>query len=89
MINNFKYIEIFFEELNSSMKHNVEIYTIGGAALLKRGIKTATKDIDIIVSTKKEFLELQSTLIDIGFQRIIPGREYIHINLSQIFQRAL
>ena len=62
MINDFDEIVAFFEELDRSMKEDIEIYTIGGAAMLKRGMKDATKDIDIIVSTKKEFQELQAAL---------------------------
>lgn len=88
MINDFKDIEEFFKELDKSMKNIIEIFTIGGAALLRRGMKAATKDIDIIVSTKKEFIELQTALKNIGFQGQIPGKEYTHMNLSQIFQRG-
>jgi len=88
MINDFKDIEEFFKELDKSMKNTIEIFTIGGAALLRRGMKAATKDIDIIVSTKKEFIELQTALKNIGFQGQILGKEYTHMNLSQIFQRG-
>jgi len=87
LINDFKDIEDFFNELNTSLYKKVSVYVIGGAALLRRGLKAATKDIDIIVSTKREFLELQATLTKIGFISKIPGKEYSHMNLSQIFQR--
>ena len=88
MINDFKEIEEFFKELDGSLKNSIEIYTIGGTALLHKGMKAATKDIDIIVSTKKEFLELQLALKEIGFEGQLPGKEYSHMNLSQIFQKG-
>jgi len=87
MIENFKHIEEFFKELNNNLKNKIEIYVIGGATLLYRGMKTATKDIDVIVYTKKEFLEFENTLKSISFKDKIPGKEYTHMNLSQIFQR--
>lgn len=88
MIEKFEQIEELFKELNSLVYTKIEIYTIGGVALLKRDMREATKDIDIIVSTKKEFLELQNTLIKMGFSGQLPGKEYSHMNLSQIFHRG-
>jgi hypothetical protein len=87
MITTFKEIEELFTELNNSMSKKTNVYVIGGAALLKKGIKTATKDIDIVVTTKKEFLDIQKALNNIGFTPQIPGKEYSHMNLSQIFLR--
>lgn len=60
MIDDFKKVEELFEELNGSMHKKVKTYVIGGAVLLRRGMKPATKDIDLVVATKREFIELQS-----------------------------
>lgn len=87
MINTFKDIESFFREMDNVLYKKVEVYIIGGAALLRRGQKAATKDIDIIVSTKNEFIEIQNTLIKVGFKTNLPGKEYSRMNLSQIFQK--
>lgn len=87
MINNFEEIDQLFSEINNSLHNKTNIYIIGGAALLRRGIKEATKDIDLVVSTKQEFFEIQNALRIIGFKSQIPEREYAHMNLSQIFQR--
>ena len=62
MINKFSEIEELFKEIDKFVDMNLSIYIIGGAALLKRGLKIATKDIDIIVATKQEFLKLQLIL---------------------------
>jgi hypothetical protein len=88
MIDKFEQIEELFKELNSSIYKKIDAFTIGGAVLLKRGMKEATKDIDLVVSTKKEFLEMQNALIKIGFIGKLPGKEYSHMNLNQIFERG-
>lgn len=85
MITKFNDIEEFFKELNSTIQKKVKIYIIGGAVLLKRGIKPATKDIDLVVSTKNEFLEIQKTLNKTGFKSQRPSEEYSRMNLAQLF----
>jgi len=88
VINDFKDIESFFKELNNSLEMPIAVYTIGGVVLLKRGLKPSTKDIDIIVSSKNEFIELQKILKFIGFTTSIPSKEYKNMNLSKIFQKG-
>ena len=87
MITTFKEIEELFREINNSMYKKTRVYIIGGAALLKRGMKVATKDIDLVVATKNEFFEIQNCLNKIRFTAQTPEKEYTHMNLSQIFQR--
>ncbi len=88
MIADFKQIEELFREIDKAMRHKIRVYTIGGAVLLEQGLKTTTKDIDLVVETKSEFLGLQHSLQKTGFNPQIPGREYSRMNISQIFQRG-
>ncbi len=88
MITEFKKIEELFKEIDKLMPHKIKIYTIGGAVLLEQGLKIATKDIDIVVEKKNEFIELQHALQETGFKPQIPGKEYSRMNLSQIFKRG-
>ncbi|MEK6857073.1 MAG: DUF6036 family nucleotidyltransferase [Nanoarchaeota archaeon] len=88
MIEDFEKVNLLLDELNSALKKKVSAYIIGGAALLSRGMKAATKDIDIVVETRREFVELQKALDEINFAPTMPGKEYTHMNLSQIFQRG-
>lgn len=85
MISAFSQIQDFFEKLDTQVEKKVRIFVIGGAALLKRGLKPVTKDIDIVVSTRTEFLEIQNALVWMGFSTKLPSKEYSHFNLSQIF----
>ena len=86
MMTNFKQIETLFQEIDKTMNNKIKIYTIGGAVLLEQGLKVTTKDIDVIVETKKEFIELQHSLQTTGFKSQIPGKEYSRMNLSQLFR---
>ncbi len=88
MITNFKQIEELFTEIDKVMRHKIKVYAIGGAVLLEQGLKITTKDIDVVVETKNEFIELQHSLQKTGFNPQIPGKEYSRMNLSQIFQRG-
>jgi hypothetical protein len=88
MITNFKQIETLFKEIDKNMTNKIKIYTIGGAVLLEQGLKIVTKDIDVVVETKKEFVALQNSLLQTGFKTQIPGKEYSRMNLSQLFQKG-
>ena len=56
MISDFKQIESLFKEINQHLKIKVHIYIIGGIVLLYQGLKTATKDIDLVILEKQEFI---------------------------------
>jgi hypothetical protein len=87
MISRFKDFEQLFLELNTKLDSKINIYIIGGAVLLYRNLKPSTKDIDLVVGTKKEFIHLQNTLVKLGFKTENPSHDYRKLNLSQIFIR--
>jgi hypothetical protein len=49
MISDFKQIETLFEVVDHHLNTKVNVYVIGGVALLYQGLKPATKDIDLII----------------------------------------
>ena len=83
MIEQFSVYELLFNEINKLIKIDTNIYVIGGAVLLYRDIKPATKDIDIVVDTKEEFNELVKVLKQIGFKpaELLDG--YQNFKLSE------
>ena len=87
MISEFKQIEKLFKEIDASLRKKVKIFVIGGAVLLQQGLKPATKDIDLVVETKEEFMILKNALNSINFTVKIPNIEYKNMNLNQIFIR--
>lgn len=88
MISNFKELDKLFEEIDNALDKTAHFFVIGGAMLLYHELKEATKDIDIIVDAKQEFLDVQSALKKAGFEARIPTFEYKNIDLNQIFMRA-
>jgi len=87
LISNFDDANRLFEEIDNNIFEKVEFYIMGGAMLLYHGIKEATKDVDIIVNSQKEFILLQNTLKKLKFTTKVPTFEYKKFDLSQIFIR--
>ncbi|MBI5389292.1 hypothetical protein HZB01_02840 [Candidatus Woesearchaeota archaeon] len=87
MISKFEDFNELFKEIDKTLAKKAHLYVIGGAMLLYHGIKDATKDIDIIVETPQEFLQLQKSLKDMGFATRMPTLEYKKVDLNQIFVR--
>ena len=87
MISKFKQIENLFREINDKIKGKVNIYIIGGAALLFRGLKGSTKDIDIIVKSSKEKTELEKTLRNLDFKGNKITHEYKNLEITYILKR--
>lgn len=75
MISDFKHIEMLFEEVDHYVKTKVDVYVIGGVALLYQGLKPATKDIDLIILRKEEFSAFEHALKNARFTKI--GRAHV------------
>ncbi len=87
MLDEFNSIDELFTNIDKHLNSRIKLFMIGGAALMYQGLKPATKDIDIVVNTKKEFIDLQKALQILGFESKLPGKEYSKMNLSQIFEK--
>ena len=83
-ITNFTQIYDAFEEMDNSITQKIDIYLIGGAVLLYHDAKPGTKDIDLIVNSKKEYELLINTLKKNDFTLEKPTREYHKLNLENI-----
>jgi len=87
MISDFKQIESLFKEIDQHLKTKVKIYVIGGVVLLHQGLKPATKDIDLVINKKQEFVAFEQALKTIRFESKIPTGAYKKMNLNQILIR--
>jgi hypothetical protein len=87
MISDFKVYEEMFQELSEIVAITAKVFVIGGATMLYRKKKPQTKDLDVVVKSKKEFFELRKAFLKIGFKPKIPGVEYSQLNLSEIFEK--
>jgi len=87
MISEFKQIKDLFEEINEKLTQKVNVYIIGGAALLIEGLKPATKDIDLIFENEKQYTSFSKVLASINFKEKMPSFEYEKMALSKIMER--
>jgi len=88
MISEFKVYEKMFQELSALVTVPTKVFVIGGAAMLYRGKKFRTKDIDIVVQSKKEFLALRKAFSQIDFKPKVPSAEYSLMCLSEILVKG-
>ena len=89
MISNFSQITEFMDEVDKLLEIPVHLYLIGGGMMLFQKLKTATKDIDLIVETRREFGEVESVLRKSGFRSGMPVvRWQGKADLSQILIRG-
>ena len=88
MISKFEQLNNLFEELEKTLDEKVDIYIIGGAVMLYYNVKPITKDVDIVVSSLKEFKAAEKALKKMKFITKIPTEEYKRFDLSQILQRG-
>jgi hypothetical protein len=87
MITEYSQIQRLFVELDAHITKKAIIYMIGGGALMKRKMKSMTKDIDIVVDSETEFNNVQAALRKARFETILPTKGYERLELSQIFVR--
>ncbi|MBL7147973.1 MAG: hypothetical protein ISS82_04060 [Nanoarchaeota archaeon] len=55
------------KRLGNRLKEEVTIFLIGGGNMSLRDIKLTTNDIDLIVLTRKEYVNLKEALISLGY----------------------
>jgi hypothetical protein len=59
----------WLEKISKHLHEDVSIYMIGGGAMSFRGLKARTKDIDLIMTSRKEFDALDAAITDAGYKR--------------------
>jgi len=87
MISEFKQIKELFNEIDENLTNKVNVYIIGGAALLFEGLKPATKDIDLILREKDEFNFFIKSLTKMNFKEENPSAPYKKMELNKIMVR--
>ncbi len=68
MIDSKEALNAIFEEICQKIPAGTKYYVIGGAVLLFGGLKTSTKDVDLVARTQKDYDTLLQALKKIGFK---------------------
>lgn len=61
-----------FDALGKKLKRKIEVYLIGGSAMLYYKTKKATKDIDIVAASNNDFDDVKKALEEMGFYKKEP-----------------
>jgi hypothetical protein len=67
------YVKREFERIDKALTGKTVMYVIGGAVMALRGLKTGTKDIDVVVETKKSAVELIEGLKNCGYYQLLAA----------------
>ena len=73
-----------FREIGEHLRAPVAAYLIGGGAMAFRGLKDATKDVDLIATTPAQFKYLAKTLAALGF-KVVAGSDVPAVGASAVF----
>ncbi len=74
-----------FEAVSDRLDGVIPVYMIGGGALIAKGIKDHTKDVDLVVTDDDTYNTLTKAILETGFEAKIPETIYGRLNLSNIF----
>ncbi len=85
MISRFEQLDEMFNKFDKKLQEKVHFYVIGGAVMLYHGLKVSTKDVDVVVDSRKEFIATEKALKAAGFTAKLLSAEYKKLDLSQIF----
>ena len=83
------YLKQEFDKLTATTKQPLTLYLIGGGAMAFYGLKDATKDIDIILTTTDDLNNLKATLEAIGYKEpkpVLITRAYNKMQTSIILE---
>ena len=87
MIDNTGQIESLIKELSTISPNHVDIYLIGGGAMMFLGSKQYTKDLDFVVCSEGEYNDLSDALKRLGFVSDRPTDGMKKVNLSDTQKR--
>jgi len=88
---NEKYVFTELEKVGNALAIPVNLYLLGGAAMIRYGVKTATKDIDVLLSTQKEVEGLVLALEISDYKQKQTSKltsEYRMMSATRIFENA-
>lgn len=83
------YLKQEFNKIDAVIKQPLNLFLIGGGAMAFYGLKEATKDVDIITTTKEELSNLTATLKATGYrepENAIVTRAYKKMQTNAILE---
>jgi len=81
-------VDFVFEGLSKKIGNKIDVFVLGGIILMEYGLKTATKDLDLMVKTMEEFIELKKAFEKMGYNETIKReKQYEQLKPSTILDK--
>lgn len=81
-------IEAEFEALDNALDTDMTVYLMGGGAMTFRGLKNATRDLDLLVSSRRDFERLRDLLRARGYETVEnPVDEYASLGAALMLDK--
>ncbi len=83
------YLNQEFDKVNATAKQTLTLYLVGGGAMAFYGLKAASKDIDIILTSQGDLTNLQTILEEIGYKEpnpVLVTRAYNKMQTNAILE---
>ncbi|MEK6869680.1 MAG: DUF6036 family nucleotidyltransferase [Nanoarchaeota archaeon] len=81
-------LESWISAVAKKLESECNVYMIGGGALSFRDLKTATKDVDLVVADKKEFEALDRAIISAGFARASDLDDEFYLTALSVYEKG-
>ena len=70
MMNSRESIKAEFTSIDERIDRKITVYLMGGGAMTFRGLKNATYDLDLLVTTRRDFESLRDLLLGFDYNRV-------------------
>lgn len=67
-----EYVLKELDRLSSKIKVQIRLFIIGGLGLINFGLKEATKDVDVVIQSRRELYALTRGLRSLGYSSLGP-----------------
>jgi hypothetical protein len=81
-------IEELIQEISKSIDQHVDLYMIGGGAMMYLGSKRYTKDLDLVVRSEGEYDAIHEALVELGFDVSKPTDGMTRADLSDTLKKG-
>jgi hypothetical protein len=86
-----EYVLKELDRLSSKIKVQIRLFIIGGLGLINFGLKEATKDVDVVIQSRRELYALTRGLRSLGYSSLGPpviSRPYKKSEASRILENS-
>jgi hypothetical protein len=77
-------VEEILRSLGERLDQPLEVLIIGGAAMLERGLKESTKDIDLVCRDEAGKARLLEAALKLGFEIVGPKKRHARLGLDRV-----